>query len=157
VDVRWDIALGARAELHFFTGLNFSGMRSTALVFHDGRRQGDEVDGSRIKSYGIIAQHGTRITLATAGAEEGWEDLPWRSVVVLPGTCFTSQKGSPAVQIPDCDGMDKWDATRTIAEGFVGYPEVARLKDGTGWTYGHSRPGMQIKSNVRVIRLDRVG
>lgn len=156
MDVRFDIALGARAELHFFTGLNFAGVRSTALVFHDGRRQGDEVDGARIKSFGIIAQHGTRVTLITANADEGWEELPWRSVVVLPETSFTSQKGHPAVQIPDADAMDKWDATRTAPEGFVGFPEVARLRDGTGWTYGRSRPGMLIKGNVRVIRVDRV-
>ncbi len=156
MDVRWDIALGARAELHFFTGVNFSGMRSTALIFHDGRRQGDEVDGSRIKSYGIIAQHGTRITLATAAAYEGWEDMPWRSVVVLAGSCFTSQKGNPAVQVPDADVMDKWDATRTLPEGFVGFPEVARLGEGVGWTYGRSHPNLPLKGNVRVIRIDRV-
>ena len=105
------------------------------------------IDGSRIKSYGIIAQPGTRITLATAASDEGWEDLPWRSVVVLDGTCFTSQKGNPAVQIPDCDAMDKWDATRTMAEGSVGYPEAPRLKDGTGWTYGRSRQSSRSSSS----------
>lgn len=154
MNVRWDIGLGVRAELHFFTGLNFSGQRSTALIFHDGRRQGDEVDGSRVKSCGIIAPFGTRLTLVTAAGEDTWEDMPWRAIVVLDGSTFPSQNGRPAVQVPDIDRMDPPTARRTDLELQVGFPLVQRLAEGTGWTYGRTLPNLPLKCNLRAIRLD---
>jgi hypothetical protein len=155
-NVIWDIHPGVRAELHFFTGLSFSGQRSSCLIFHDQRRQGDDVDGSRVKSCGIIAHHGTRMTLLTSASATGWEDMAWRSIVVLPGTSFTSRSGKPAVQIPDLDSMDAFDANRTDLECQLGYPQVQKLAEGTGWTYGRSMPTLPLKCNIRVIRLDKV-
>lgn len=155
MDVRWDIAKGVRAEYHFFTGLSFSGVRTTGLIFHDARRQGDEVDGARIKSGGIIAPYGVRMTII-ASATDSWEEMPWRSVVVMEATSFKSQAGKPAVQIPDLDMLDKWDTNRADLERQMGYPQVERLADGTGWTYGRSVPNLPLKCNVRVIKLDLV-
>lgn len=156
MNVRWDIGLGVRAELHFFTGLNFSGQRSSCLIFHDGRRQGDDVDGMRVKSCGIIAPYGTRLTLVTAASPETWQELPWRAIVVLDGTSFTSRSGKPAVQVPDLDTMDAPDANRTDLETHVGFPLVERLEQGAGWTFGRTLPNLPLKCNLRAIRLDRV-
>jgi len=154
--LRWVIDERALGEVLFFTGLNFSGQRAIVRFFPGGRRQGDDVDGARVKSFGIIAQPGLRVTLATASSDEDWEDLTWRAVTIVEGSTFTSQSGKPAVQIPDLDVMDAPDARRTDLEFQVGYPQVKRLVDGRGWTYGH-RGTSDLKGNLRTIRVDVVG
>lgn len=151
----WIIGKGVTAELHFFTGISFGGIRSSVRVFHDCRKQGDIVEADRIKCFGIIAQHGTRAVITTSVADN-WEAMPWRAVVVQAGTCFTSKAGHPAVQVPDIDVLDKWDANRTNVELFTSFPAVERLADGTGWTYGRANPAYPLKGHVRAIRLDRV-
>ena len=152
--VRWVIDERAKGEVLFFTGLNFSGQRSVVRFFPGGRRQGDEVDGSRVKSFGIIAPYGMRVVLATASGDEDWEQLTWRAVTVLQPTTFTSQAGKPAVQIPDLDVMDNFDARRTDSEVQGGYPHVSRLADGKGWTFGF-RGTSDLKCNIRTIRVDQ--
>lgn len=151
----WIIGRGVSAELHFFTGLSFSGARTSVKVFHDCRKQGDPVDAERVKSFGIITQHGTRVVLTTTAAET-WEAMPWRAVVVQAGTTFTSKAGHPAVQIPDLDSVDAFDANRTNTEVFVGYPHAESLALGTGWTFGRTNPAFPIKGHLRTIRLDRI-
>lgn len=152
---RWVIGDKVRGEVLFFTGLNFSGQRSVVRLLPGGRWQGDEVDGMRVKSFGIIAPHGMRVTLATAASDLDWEALTWRSVTVLEEHCFTSQQGKPAVQVPDLDFMDAFDARRTDDGYRMGYPQVTSLADGEGWTFGH-RSGSDLKCNVRTIRVDNI-
>ena len=71
--MRWDIEDGVLAEVRLFTGLNFSGERFHVPIMR-GRIQGGpyRIDGSRIKSMGVIAPHGTRVVLMSAASPEGW-------------------------------------------------------------------------------------
>jgi hypothetical protein len=153
--VRWVIEDGAIGEALFFTGLNFSGQRARVRFFPGGRMQGDEIDGARIKSFGIIASYGLRLTLCTARSDVGWEDHTWRSVTLLEGSTFESMSGKPAVQVPDLDVMDPFDARRTDLDLRRGYPDVASPELGEGWTFGHFS-GMELKCNVKVIRVENV-
>lgn len=153
--VRWVIEDGALGEVLFFTGLNFSGQRSKVRFFPGGRRQGDEVDGERIKSFGIIAGYGLRVTLVTARGEVGWEDHTWRAVTLIEGSTFESQAGKPAIQVPDLDVMDAFDARRTDLDNRKGYPCVARPEDGEGWTFGN-RGTSDLKCNIRTIRVENI-
>jgi len=152
---RWVIGDKVRGEVLFFTGLNFSGQRTIIRLLPGNRWQGDPIDGKRIKSFGIIAPYGMRVTLATARSDLDWEALTWRSVTVLEDHTFTSQQGKPAVQIPDLDVMDAFDARRTDDSRRVGYPQVESLAEGEGWTYGY-RGGSDLKCNVGTIRVDNI-
>ena len=153
--VRWVIDDGAIGEALFFTGINFSGQRARVRFFSGGRMQGDEVDGSRIKSFGIIANLGLQVTLCTARGDVGWEDHTWRAVTLVEGSTFESMSGKPAIQVPDLDVMDAFDARRTDLELRRGYPVVAQLQDGTGWTFGH-RGGLDLKCHVKTIRVRNI-
>ena len=152
---RWVIGDKVRGEVLFFTGLNFSGQRTIIRLLPGNRWQGDPIDGKRIKSFGIIAPYGMRVTLSSAASDLDWEMLPWRAVTVLEEHTFTSQQGKPAVQIPDLDNMDAPDARRTDESYRVGYPQVATLADGEGWTFGN-RGSTDLKCNVRTIRVDNI-
>lgn len=152
---RWLIGDKCRGEVLFFTGLNFSGQRMVVRLLPGGRWQGDEVDGTRVKSFGIIGPYGLRVTLSSAASPLGWEKLTWRSVTLLEEHTFTSQAGKPAVQVPDLDVVDAFDARRTDESFRQGYPLVDRLADGDGWTFGGRGAG-DLKCNVRTIRIDNL-
>jgi hypothetical protein len=156
VDVRWRIDEGVRAELAFFTGLAFAGNRDSVRVFVGGRRQGPEIDGSRVKSCGIIAPLGTRLVLSASDLDEGWEEQPWRAVVLAAGSTFKMKDGRDAVQLPDLDLMDEPGSKRSDPDFMSGFPQVATLKEGTGWTYGRADFHHPLKGNVRTVRLDLV-
>jgi hypothetical protein len=153
--VRWDLDDDVGALLHLFSGVNFSGTRYTVRILRGGRVQGPDVPVGVIQSGGLIADHGIRLTFITARQKPGWEDEPWRAVVVTEADCFPSMSGHPAVQVPDLDQMDPPDAIRTDDLVDSGFPLVDRLEDGVGWTFG--RVGRHpIKRRVHAIRLDRL-
>lgn len=143
-----------RAELHFFSGLSFSGNRETVRVFVGGRRQGSAVDGAAMKSMGVIAPIGTRVVLVTSEADEGWEQHPWRAVVLVAGSTFKSRDGRDGVQVPDLDWMDAPGARRSDPDFQAGFPQVEALAKGVGWTYGRSDG--PLKGRIRAIRMDLV-
>lgn len=153
--VRWVIEDGAIGEALFFTGINFSGQRARVRFFPGGRMQGDEIDGTRVKSFGIIASYGLRVTLCTARGDVGWEDHTWRAVTLVEGSTFESMSGKPAIQVPDLDVMDAFDARRTDLELRRGYPEVDLPEQGEGWTFGY-RGGLDLKCNVKTIRVENI-
>ena len=64
--MRWDIGEKVRAHIVGFSGVNFSGERWEVDIWPHGGRQGDEIDGRRVKSIGIIAPYGTRMILMAA-------------------------------------------------------------------------------------------
>ncbi len=155
--MRWEIGERVKAEIVGFSGINFSGERWEVKIWPFGGRQGDEIDGRRLKSIGIIAPVGTRMILMTASSVEGWEALPWRCVQIVEGHTFDAMDGRRVgVQIPDLDRMDPpW--VRRIVEPDVAstYPHVERLEEGSGWTFGRSG-GIPLKCNIRGIRVERV-
>jgi hypothetical protein len=145
-----------RCELHFFTGLGFSGVRETVRVFVGGRKQGKDPDGSRVKSMGIVAPIGTRLVICASDADEGWENQPWRAVVLRKGNVFRSKSGGDAVQIPDLDQVDRWDAVRPDPDSMMGLQMANALSEGSDWTFGRQDFSRPLKCNVRQIRLDLI-
>jgi hypothetical protein len=156
VAVRWRIDEAVRAELSFFTGLAFSGNRENVRIFVGGRKQGPDIDGTRVKSCGIIAPIGTRLVLCASDLDEGWEEHPWRAVVLVEGSTLKMRDGRDAVQLPDLDLMDEPGAKRSDPDFTSGFPQVTRLRDGTGWTYGLASFHHPLKCNLKTVRLDLV-
>ncbi len=156
MDVRWKIDDKVRAEVSFFTGLAFSGNRDNVRIFVGGRKQGKEVDGTRVKSCGIIAPIGTRLVLCASDLDEGWEDEPWRAVVLTAGFTFKMKDGRDAVQLPDLDLMDEPGSKRSDPDFTAGFPQAATLEEGVGWTYGNASFHRPLKCNLRTVRLDLV-
>ena len=154
MDLRWVISDAVRAELSFFTGLAFSGNRDNVRIFVGGRKQGAKIDGSRVKSCGIIAPHGTRLVLCSSELDEGWEEHPWRAVLLQAGSTFKMKDGRDAVQLPDLDLMDEPNSKRSDPDFTSGFPQAATLKDGVGWTFGNSSFHHPLKCNLKVVRLD---
>lgn len=156
--MRWDIEAGIRAHIVGFTGINFSGQRIVVDIWpHGGRQDGEELEGHRLKSIGLIAPVGTRMILMTAATEDNWEVLPWRCIQIVEGKTFDSVQfpGSVGAQVPDLDFVDAPAALRTDPDFQITYPHVACLEDGEGWTFGRIGT-MSLKTNIRAIRVDRV-
>lgn len=157
MDVRFTIDPKVRCEIHFFTGMNFSGNRDVVRIFVGGRVQGPAIDGDRVKSVGVVGPLGTRLVLCSSDADEGWEERPWRAIVLAKGTTFRFSSGQPAVQVPDLDQVDRHDAQRTDPESMTALPLAQGLADGQGWTYGRLSFKDPLKGHVRRVRLDLVG
>lgn len=154
--MHWDIHGKIRAHIVGFSGVNFSGERWEVDIWPSGV-QGDEIDGSRLKSIGIIARYGIRMTLITAASADGWEELPWRAVTILKGHTFEALDGKRVgVQIPDLDRMDPPHVRRVMnPEASSTWPHADSLDDGSGWTFGRNG-GIGLKCNIRRIRIERV-
>jgi hypothetical protein len=156
MNTRFTIDPKVRAEIHFFTGLSFSGNRDVVRIFVGGRKQGPEIDGSRVKSVGVSGPVGTRLVLCASDADEGWEQHPWRAVVLVTGSTFRFSAGGPAVQVPDLDRYDRFDAPRTDPDAMEGLTHANDLSEASGWTYGRLSFKEPLKGNVRQVRLDLV-
>lgn len=157
MDVQFTIDPKVRAEIHFFTGVNFSGNRDVVRIFVGGRQQGPRIDGSRVKSIGMSGPIGTRVVLCRSELDEGWEEHPWRAIVIASGNTFRMSHGGTAVQVPDLDRYDRWDAQRTDPDGVEGLPMATGLADGNGWTYGRLSFTDLLKGNVKRVWIDTVG
>ena len=145
-----------QAEIVGFTGINFSGQRMTVTVWPSGSVQG-ELDGERMKSIGIIAPVGTRLTMRTSTSEDGWLRYPWRAVEVREGQTFAARDGKRVgVQAPNLDSKDDPFAIRTNPLLSSGFQQVADLTERPDWTYGLRGQGT-FKGKVRVIEIDWVG
>ena len=151
--VRWEIGEKVRAHIVGFSGVNFSGERWEVDIWPHGGRQGDEIDGRRVKSIGIIAPYGTRMILMAARSKAAWLDRPWRCIQVLEGSTFESRDRGPGVQIPDLDQMDAPGSLFADQDFVIEIPRVDRLEDGVGWTFG--RPG-PLKCALGAIRVERI-
>lgn len=154
--MRWDIAEKTRAEIVGFSGINFSGERMEVSIWpHGGLQQGGDIDGTRLKSIGIIAPVGTRLVLITANGDN-YETLPWRALQIIEGHTFQAMDGRRVgVQVPDLDRMDPPDVRRIKdPDTVVGYPFAESLEAGRGWTFGRSG-GIDLKCNIKRIIVER--
>lgn len=153
--MRWEIGDKVRAHIVGFSGINFSGERWEVDIWPLGGRQGDEIDGARLKSVGIIAPVGTRMILITANGD-AYESLPWRCVQVLEGQTFTAMDGRRVgVQIPDLDRLDPPDVRRIKdPDSIASYPHAESVESGRGWTFGRSG-GIDLKGNIKRIVVER--
>lgn len=151
--MKWIIAPQTRVEIHAFTGLNLSGNRSVAQIYPAGGRQGKDIDGARLRSVAVAGLPGTRVVFSSTVAEEGWEERPWRAIVVGPDWGFQAKGGLRAVRVPHIDQLSDAHAKRFDPDFEVSYDWADTLDDGKGWTYG--RAGT-LEMNVRCIRIDRI-
>lgn len=151
--MKWVIADHMRAEIHAFTGLNLSGNRSVAQIHPVGGRQGKDIDGERIRSAAVAGLPGTRVIFSTTVQDEGWEERPWRAVIVGPGWGFAAKGGLRAVRIPNLDFLDDPSAKRCDPDFEMGFDIARTLDDGKGWTFGN--PGT-LQKQIRCIRVDRI-
>lgn len=153
--MRWHIEERVVCELWSFTGINFGGTRRVTRVHAYGGRQGEDLPGDEVKSLGIIAEPGIRVILLTARTDSNWEALPWRAFQVLEGKVGQIKDGRSALQIPDLDRYDHWDANRSDPDLEAMYPHVDTLADGKGWTFG--RVGKTpLKCNIQAIRIEHL-
>lgn len=154
--MRWDIEdKVGRIDLWLFTGVNFGGMRKIVRIHPYGGLQGADVDGSEIKSMGVIAEPGVRVILRTASTSMNWEGLPWRCIQVLEGHTGKLSDGRTCVQIPDLDTYNEPTARRTDPEVEEAFPAAETLAEGVGWTFG--RAGKKgLKCNIKSIRVEKI-
>ena len=151
--MEWIIGPKTRAHIVGFSGLNISGERWEIDIWPLGRKaQGEGFDGLRLKSIGIIAPVGVRMTLISARSKVGWETLPWRCVQVMDGFTFDTQQDRLGVQIPDLERMDLPGAMYRDHTKEFSIPQVETLAEGNTWTFG--RPG-RLACNVKQIIVER--
>jgi len=151
--IEWRIEPGLRCDIVMYAAPNMSGKRSVMQCFPAGNRKGGKVAPAELKSLVIRAPLGTRVTLRTS-ASELWEELPWRTVRLLPGHIVPASRsgGMPGVRIPDLDRLDEPHAKSTSRDLLTSYPRSVGEAD--GWTFG--QPG-DLKGRVRVVTISREG
>ncbi|MBK7757578.1 MAG: hypothetical protein IPI35_14480 [Deltaproteobacteria bacterium] len=151
--LRWDIAESITCDIITFSGINLSGKRTHIKVFPSGVK--GDVEGHDVQSVVVIAPLNTRVIFKTSAAEEGWEDMPWRTVDMIPGKVRANKAGKPAVNIPDLDAYNEPDAQRVDPDLVSTFAHVERIEDGKGWTFGH-RGALKLKGNIRAVRIEKL-
>jgi hypothetical protein len=152
--MEWHIAPHTRIDIHVFSGINFSGERRVASVHPAGGRQGNSLNDFAFRSIAISGPLGTTLVMCTSVLEIGWEDRPWRALALVKGQGFRTKEGKRAVRIPDLDWLDASNAHRTDPDFQQSFPQVARLEDGEGFTFGRSG-AMSLNDNIKQIRIFR--
>ncbi len=150
--MRWDIAPKTRCDLLVFSGINLAGRRQIARVHPYGGLQGDTLDEGTFQSLIVVAPIGTRVTLMTTVAEEGWEERPWRTIEITREDAFRTKEGKWAVRVPQLNCLDAPNAQRTDPDFEIGFPQADDVESGTGWTYGR---GGGVAGQVRAIKVDK--
>ena len=155
--MKWDIAENSRVDIVGYSGINYSGDRFECRIFPSGR-QGQELDGRKIKSMSILGPTGMRIVLITT-LQDDWEDQTWRVVRILDGKVFKVDDGRQGVRIPDLDTLARPDAFRSNPDIEESYPLRKRVADvpeddTDTWTYGRVGRG-QLKNGIVKIMVRR--
>lgn len=156
--MKWDIAENSRVDIVGYSGINYSGDRFECRIFPSGR-QGDDLDGKKIKSMSILGPYGARVTLITT-LQDDWEDQTWRVVRILEGKTFKANDGRRGIRIPDLDAYHRPDAWRSNPDIVESYPLKKRVDDVTAddtelWTYGRVGRG-QLKNGIVKIKVDKL-
>lgn len=151
--MRWDIDTNMRCDIIAFSGVNFSGRRTTMQIYPSSKK-GDFNDGD-IRSCTVIAPLGTRVIFCASSSEEDWEASPWRAVEIVKGVAYKGRASLPMVRIPDLQKIDKTNVERTDPDYEESYPEALTLAEGQGkgWTYGRVGPLHGIIGAVKVSKI----
>lgn len=151
--MRWEIAQNMRCDILAFTGINFSGRRTTMQIYPSSKK--GDLEEAEISSMTIIAPIGTRVVLCSSISDD-WEEHPWRAIEIHKGVAYLG-RGAPlfTVRIPDLENLDKVNVERTDPDFQQSAPIANTLAEGKGkgWTYG--RPG-DLKGHVQMIRVEKV-
>jgi hypothetical protein len=150
--MEWVIAEHSRCDIHFYSGINFSGEHRVVHIHPAGGRQGQKIDDFPFQSVAIAAPMGTRIVFATS-VQDDWEQRPWRAVELRKGEGFKDQNGLPAVRVPDLNWLDKPVARRTDPDFQEGFRGAQAQSERPAWSYGRG-PG-ELSGAVACIRVDR--
>lgn len=152
--LRWDIAQNMRCDLIAFTGINFSGRRTTMQIYPSGKK--GDLESGEIGSMSIIAPIGTRVVLISSASETDWELLPWRAIEIHKGVAYKGRAPLPMVRIPDLENLDKVNVERTDPDFQQSYPIANTLAEGKGlgWTYGRVGP---LRGLIHAIRVEKAG
>ena len=147
----WHIGPRVRCDMVSYGGINLTGPRLVVRIHPTGARKGT-FQTDKLRSIVVLAPVGTRVILATSAEPEGWQDEPWRCIRMVAGSMFTNEQGQSGVRVPDLEWMDPPEAKRTSEGLQMGFPQVASVAEGTGYTFGH---GSGIGGNVRAIWVER--
>lgn len=152
--MRWEIAKNMRCDLLAFTGINFSGKRTTMQIYPSSKK--GDLEGPGISSLVVIAPYDTRVVLLSSVSETDWEQMAWRAIEIKKGVAYIGRSPLPMVRVPDLENLDKVNVERTDPDFFQSYPHVDTLAEGAGkgWTYGRTGP---LKGLVQAIRIEKVG
>lgn len=151
--LRWDIAANMRCDIIAFSGINFSGRRTTMQIYPSGQK--GDLDSGDIGSITVMAPVGTRVVLITSASDSDWESSPWRAIEIRKGVAYQGRSAHVlTVRIPDLENLDKVNVERTDPDFSASYPIAANLADGKGkgWTYGCVGP---LKGRVQAIRIEK--
>lgn len=152
--MRWEIAQNMRCDLIAFSGINFSGRRTTMQIYPSGKK--GELDEGDIGSIVVMAPVGTRVVLCSSISDD-WEAHPWRAIEIHKGVAYQGRSAHVlTVRIPDLENLDKVNVERTDPD-FAASPPIANTVEegkGKGWTYG--RPG-DLKGRIQMIRVEKAG
>lgn len=152
--MRWEIAQNMRCDLIAFSGINFSGRRTTMQIYPSSTK--GELEEGDIGSIVVMAPVGTRVILCSSISDD-WEEHPWRAIEIHKGVAYQGRSAHVlTVRIPDLDNLDKVNVERTDPD-FAASPPIANTVaegKGKGWTYG--RPG-DLKGRIQMIRVEKAG
>ena len=81
--MRWEIAKNMRCDLLAFTGINFSGKRTTMQIYPSSKK--GDLEGPGISSLVVIAPYDTRVVLLSSVSETDWEQMAWRAIEIKKG------------------------------------------------------------------------
>lgn len=151
--MEWYVGPHVKCDMVSYGGVNLTGPRYVVRIFPTGSRKGT-FRTHELKSCVILAPVGTRVILATAIGQDGWEDQPWRCVRMLAGQMFKNDEGQMGVRVPDLDWMDPPAAKKVNPDRQEGFPQVKRLADGTGFTFGRSG-AVPLKDHIRAIWVEK--
>jgi hypothetical protein len=153
----WHLGPHVRCDFVSYSGINLTGVRYIVRVHATGSRKGT-FRTDQLKSIVVMGPIGTRVILATWPERENWQNYPWRCVRMLAGQRFRNPEGNEGVRIPDLDWLDPFDAKRVNANMQESFPQVERLEDGKGFTFGRTRGTLrdcELKDNIRAIWIER--
>ncbi len=151
--LRWDIAQNMRCDIIAFTGINFSGNRTTMQIYPTGKK--GDLESGNIGSIVVMAPVGTRVILISGASETDWESHPWRAVEIHKGVAYQGRNAHVlTVRIPDLENLDKVNVERTDPDFSESYPIASSVADGKGkgWTYGAVGP---LKGKIQAIRIEK--
>lgn len=151
--MEWVIAEHTRCDLHFFSGINFSGEHRVVHIHPAGGRQGQKIDDFPFQSVAVAGPLHTRVIFQTSVSED-WEKRPWRAVELRPKEGFKDQNGLAAVRIPDLNWLDKPAARRADPDFQEGFRQAETAGERPAWTYGRG-PG-DISGGVVCVRIERL-
>ena len=147
--MKWVIDDNCRVDLIFYSGVGLAGTETVIRVFPSGK-QGDIENGFR--SMRVGGTKGLRVYLCTSTDKKNWAKFPYRCIRVVDGVGLKTSTRRTLLNIHDIDCMQS-PSDKSLKHDMPGFPEVKRLKDGEGWTFG--KGAGSLTNRVLMIRVEK--